>query len=70
MTLTSVLPPHSSGSPTAESFRSTWKRSPTFALPSGHDFVTVTLGAAFSVFVIVHVAVSPKCVRVPEQPEL
>jgi hypothetical protein len=30
--------------------------------------ITVSFGAAFSVFVIVQSAVSPKCARVPEQP--
>jgi hypothetical protein len=32
--------------------------------------VTVTFGAAFKVFVIVQVAVSPKLASVPEQPAL
>jgi len=48
----------------------TWKRSPAFAEPFGHDFVTVTFGGALSVFVIVQLAVSPKCDRVPSQPAL
>jgi len=45
-----------------------WKRSPAFAGPPGQDLVTVTLGAAFSVFVIVQLPASPKWAKVPEQP--
>jgi hypothetical protein len=44
-----------------------WNLSPDAALPFGQDFVTVTFGAAFSEFVIVQLAVSPKCASVPEQ---
>ncbi|TML95390.1 MAG: hypothetical protein E6G03_08455 [Actinobacteria bacterium] len=67
LTLTSVLPAQSSGSPTLEPLRLAWKRSPAFAFPFGHDLVTVTFGAALSVFVIVQLPVSPKWARVPEQ---
>ena len=67
MTVTSRLSPQSSGSPTFVPFRFTWKRSSALALPPGQAFVTVTFGAALSVFVIVQLAVSPKCASVPEQ---
>src|SRR5438128_1227042 len=70
VTLTSVVPAQSSGSPTLEVLRFTWKRSPSAPLPFGHDFVTVTFGAALRVFVSVQLAVSPKWARVPEQPAL
>ncbi|TML95391.1 MAG: hypothetical protein E6G03_08460 [Actinobacteria bacterium] len=70
VTLTSVLPAQSSGSPTLELFRFTWKRSPAAAFPFGHDLVTVTFGAALSVLVIVQLAESPKLSSVPEQPSL
>ncbi|TML95389.1 MAG: hypothetical protein E6G03_08450 [Actinobacteria bacterium] len=70
VTPTSVLSPQSSGSPTFEPLRLAWKRSPACALPPGQDFVTVTFGAALSVFVIVQLAVSPKWASVPEQPAL
>ena len=69
-TPTSVLPAQSSGSPTFESLRFTWKRSPACALPPGQALVTVTFGAALRVFVIVQLAVSPKCASVPEHPAL
>ena len=39
--------------------RLAWKRSPAAALPLGQALVTVTLGAALSVLVMVQVAVSP-----------
>ena len=74
MTITSVLSfvsePQSSAVPTLVPLRFTWKRSPALALPFGHTLVTVTFGAAFSVFVIVQVALSPKFASLPEQPSL
>ena len=68
MTVTSRLPPHARAVPTSEPSRFTWKRSPVAAGPLGHAFVTVTFGAAFRMFVIVHEAVPPY-ESVPEQPE-
>ena len=65
-----MLPAQASGSPPFGPSRCTWKRSPSAALPFGQDFVTVTFGAALSVFVIVQLAVSPKLASVPEQPSL
>jgi len=50
--------------------RFTWKRSPTLALPFGQTLLTVSFGASLSVFVMVHVAVSPKLASVPEQSSL
>ena len=60
--LTSMLPPQASAVPTFEPFSCTWKRSPLFAAPFGHDFVTVTFGGAVSLFLKVQdafVAVVP-----------
>ena len=58
----------SSGAPTAFPPSLTWKRSPSAAFPFGQDFVTVTTGGDLRAFVIVQVALSPKCASVPEQP--
>ena len=69
LTETSTLPPQSSASPKFWSLSLTWKRSPSFAAPFGHDFVTVTFGRALRAFVIVHAAVPPN-ESVPEQPAL
>ena len=60
--LTSMLPPQARAVPTFELFSCTWKRSPLFAAPFGHDFVTVTFGGAVSLFLKVQdafVAVVP-----------
>ena len=54
--LTSRLPPQASAVPTFEPLSSTWKRSPAFAGPFGHDFVTVTFGGAVSLFLNVQAA--------------
>ena len=64
-----MLPAQASAVPALCPFSWTWKRSPAFAAPFGHDFVTVTFGRALRAFVIVHAAVPPN-ESVPEQPAL
>ena len=51
-----MLPPQARAVPTFELFSCTWKRSPLFAAPFGHDFVTVTFGGAVSLFLNVQAA--------------
>jgi len=70
VTVTSTLPPQSSGSPLSCPSSLTWKRSPAFALPFEQDLVTVTFGDSFKLFVIVQLAVSPKFASLPAQPAL
>src|SRR5947208_1440623 len=52
----SRLPEQARAVPAFDPFSWTWKRSPEFAAPFGHDFVTVTFGWAMSLFLNVHEA--------------
>ena len=61
--------PQASADPTLPPLFVIWNRSPEFAALFGHDLVTVTVGWAFSVLVIVQLAVCP-LISVPEQPVL
>ena len=56
MTFTTTLPPQESGEPPLLPLSVIWNWSPAFAVPFGHDLVTVTVGAGSSLLKNVQVA--------------